>query len=293
MATTMRRATPPIREILRVSRPHQWVKNAAVFAAPAAAGVMLEWSPAWHAFLGMIAFVLASAVTYMINDISDAEADRLHPLKCDRPIAAGDLSPSAARSAAIVLAAAALAISIFAGTWFSITLVAYLLTTTLYSTWLKHIPVVDVITVTTGFALRVVGGALASDSGLSVYLITGVAAAAAFISVGKRAGEVGRLGDSAPDHRSVLRWYTSRRNRTLLFITQAICFGSVVGLALTTMPIWWSAPSIMLSAAILERFRRLVASGHVDDPVRLVTSDRVIMFGAAAFIVLTGSGIYL
>ncbi len=254
---------------------------------------MLEWSPAWHALLGMIAFVLASAVTYIINDISDAEADRLHPLKCSRPIAAGDLSSSAARSAAIVLAAAALAISIFAGAWFSTTLVAYLVTTTLYSTWLKHIPVVDVITVTTGFALRVVGGALASGSGLSVYLITGVAAAAAFISVGKRAGEVGRLGDSAPNHRSVLRWYTSRRNRTLLFITQAICFGSVVGLALTAMPIWWSTPSIMVSAAILERFRRLVASGHVDDPVRLVASDRVLMFGAAAFIMLTGSGIYL
>jgi len=293
MTTTIRRTAPPIREIIRVSRPHQWVKNGAVFAAPAAAGSVFAWSSAWRAGVGMVAFVLASSVTYIINDISDAEADKLHPLKRDRPIAAGTLGASQARSAAIVIAAAALALSAVAGLWFSITLVAYLATTTLYSSWLKHIPVVDVVTVTTGFALRVVAGAFAADSEMSVYLISGVAGAAAFISIGKRAGEVGRLGASAPNHRAVLRWYTPKRNRALLFITQLVCFGSIIGLASTTMAATFSVPAVVASAVILERFRRLVAAGHVDDPVHLVTSGRVIMLSAAGFIILMGAGIYL
>jgi len=293
MKTMIRRPVFPIREVVRVSRPHQWVKNAAVFASPAAAGSLFLWSVAWHTTLGMIAFVLASATTYIVNDISDAEADRLHPLKCDRPIAAGDLSPTTARSSAIVFASASLIIAMLAGLWFSVVLVSYLLTTTLYSTWLKHIPVVDVITVTVGFALRVVAGSFAAHSELSIYLISGVAAAAAFISVGKRAGEVGRLGDAAPEHRSVLRWYTLRRSRVLLFITQSMCFGSVIGLTLTSMSLAFAGPAILVSAVVLERFRRLVAAGQVDDPVRLVGSDRLIMLSAAAFIVLIGSGIYL
>jgi len=241
----------------------------------------------------MVAFVLASSVTYIINDISDAEADKVHPLKRDRPIAAGTLGASQARSAAVVIAMAALALAAVAGLWFSVTLVAYLATTTLYSTWLKHVPVVDVVTVTTGFALRVVAGGFAADSGLPVYLISGVAGAAAFISIGKRAGEVGRLGASAPDHRTVLRWYTPRRNRALLFITELVCFGSIIGLASTTMGATFSVPAIATSVVILERFRLLVAAGHVDDPVHLVTSDRVIMLSAAAFIFLMGAGIYL
>ncbi len=293
MTTTIRRTTPPIREIIRVARPHQWVKNAAVFAAPAAAGSMLEWSPVWHTAVAMSAFVLASAVTYIVNDICDAEADRLHPLKRSRPIAAGTLSPTTARSAAILIAIAALAVSLSVGLWFTLVLSGYLATTSLYSTWLKRIPIVDVITVTTGFALRVVAGAFAAHSPMSVFLLAGVAGAAAFISIGKRAGEVGRLGDEAPEHRSVLRWYTPRRNRGLLLVTQLVCFGSIIGLTTTIMAATYSAPAIVTSAVILERFRRLVAAGHVDDPVRLVVSDRVIALGAAAFVIIIGAGIYL
>lgn len=293
MTTTVGLTAPPIRELIRVSRPHQWVKNGAVFAAPAMAGTLFEWPSAWRSGLGVVAFVLASAVTYIINDISDAEADKLHPLKCDRPIASGALSATQARSGAVVIAATAVALSAVAGLWFSVTLLAYLATTTLYSTWLKHIPVVDVVTVTTGFALRVVAGAFAAHSGISAYLIIGVAGAAAFISIGKRAGEVGRLGASAPDHRAVLRWYTPRRNRALLFITQLVCFGSIIGLASTTMAAAYSVPAIIAAGVILERFRILVAAGHVDDPVRLVTSDRVIMLSTAGFILVMGAGIYL
>lgn len=293
MTTTIRRATPQIREIIRVSRPHQWIKNGAVFAAPAAAGTIFELDVAWHTGLAMLAFVVASAVTYIVNDISDAEADRLHPLKRSRPIAAGTLSPTAARNAAAALAATALAMSAVLGLWVILTLLAYLATTTLYSTWLKHLPVIDVITVSTGFALRIVAGSFAASSGLSGYLLAGVGAAAAFISVGKRAGEIGRLGNDASSHRSVLSWYNPRRNRILLMVTQLACLGSIIGLTTTTMAATYSVASIIAAAVILERFRRLVAAGQVDDPVHLVVSDRVIGIGAIVFTLIIGAGIYL
>jgi len=293
MTTTFRRATLPIREIIRVTRPHQWVKNAAVFAAPVAAGSLVDWSSQWHTVLAMIAFVLASAVTYIVNDISDAEADRLHPLKGLRPIAARTLSPERARSVAILLVVSALAVSLTIGLLFSLVVTAYLGTTTIYSTWLKQIPLIDVATVAFGFTLRVLAGAIAAHSGISVYLLTGVAAAAAFISIGKRAGEVGRLGDDAPAHRATLRWYTPTRNRRLLLITELICFGSIIGLTTTIMAASLSAPSIVAAALILERFRHLVASGTVDDPVRLVVSDRFIFLSATTFVLLFGAGIYL
>ena len=293
MTTTIRRATPKIREIIRVSRPHQWVKNAAVFAAPAAAGLVFEWSVAWRTAVAMAAFIAASAVTYIINDISDAEADRLHPLKRSRPIAAGTLAPVTAKRAASVLAAASLGASAVIGMWFTITLVAYLATTTLYSTWLKHLPLVDVITVSTGFALRVVAGAFAASSGLSIYLLAGVGAAAAFISIGKRAGEIGRLGSSASSHRTVLEWYSPARTRFLLGATEVVCLGSIAGLTTTTMNAIHSTGAIAVSVVILERFRRLVAAGHVDDPVHLVVSDRVIGIGAAVFTLIVGAGVYL
>lgn len=293
MTTTIRRAARPIREIIRVTRPHQWVKNAAVFAAPVAAGSLIDWPSQWHTAVAMIAFVLASAVTYIVNDISDAEADRLHPMKRQRPIAAGTLSPERARSAAILLAILAMATSLMIGLLFSLVVAAYLGTTTFYSTWLKQVPLIDVATVAFGFTLRVLAGAIAAHSGISVYLLTGVAAAAAFISIGKRAGEVGRLGDNAAEHRATLHWYTPARNRRLLLITELICFGSIVGLTTTIMAASFSAPSIIAAALVLERFRHLVAAGTVDDPVRLVVSDRFVFMSATAFVLLFGAGIYL
>ncbi|MET0826227.1 MAG: UbiA family prenyltransferase, partial [Acidimicrobiales bacterium] len=144
--------------LIRAARPKQWAKNLLVFAAPAAAGVLDQAEPLADATIAFGAFCLAASGTYMLNDVADREADARHPTKHTRPIAAGIVPPGLATVVGVLAIAAGLALS-FAADWhLAVTVAIYVAITTAYSYWLKHVVILDVVAVASGFVLRAIGG---------------------------------------------------------------------------------------------------------------------------------------
>jgi 4-hydroxybenzoate polyprenyltransferase len=196
----------PIRAAVVSLRPRQWVKNLFVFAAVIFSQNLftpLIW-PASGAFL---IFCALSGSIYLINDLADVEKDRLHPVKRFRPIASGALS----RRAAGGLAAGLLVLSLagaFRLAWsFGLVALAYGVLLVLYSTWLKHIVILDVLTVAVGFVLRAIAGAAAVHVEISGWLVICTILIALFLALGKRRQEYLTLHGSAAAHRPVLAEY--------------------------------------------------------------------------------------
>jgi 4-hydroxybenzoate polyprenyltransferase len=178
------------RALVRTIRPRQWVKNVFV-GAPLVFSRELSSLPAvGRAALAVLAFCALSGAVYAFNDVIDVEADRLHPTKSRRPIAAGHLSERGAVIWSIVLALGALA-GAFALRWqFAAFAAAYLVQNLAYSLWLKKVAFVDVTLIATGFLLRVLAGAAAIDVPASRWLLLCTALLALFLGLGKRGHEL-------------------------------------------------------------------------------------------------------
>ena len=143
-----------LRGIIRLLRPHQWPKNVLVFAAPFAFGGIGDREIMTKAFLAFVTYCLAASGTYCLNDARDVEADRRHPRKRNRPIAAGIVPVPLAVVLGVVLIVASLALAFAVARPLGITMVAYLAMTTAYTFALKNQPVYDIVTVAAGFVLR-------------------------------------------------------------------------------------------------------------------------------------------
>ncbi|HYZ97503.1 MAG TPA: decaprenyl-phosphate phosphoribosyltransferase [Acidimicrobiales bacterium] len=183
--------------LVRLARPRQWAKNLLVFAAPAAAGVLDDAGPAIDAVIAFGAFCLAAAGTYYINDARDAEADRLHPRKRDRPVASGAVPVWVAHAGGVVLLVAAVAVAFTARPALAATVGGYIALTTAYSFALKNIAVVDLVAVAAGFVLRAVAGAAATDVPISEWFFIVTTFGALFMVSGKRGAEAGEMGGNA------------------------------------------------------------------------------------------------
>jgi 4-hydroxybenzoate polyprenyltransferase len=189
-------------------RPKQWPKNLLVFAGLVFSLRLFNLTDFLRSFGGFVAFCLLSGAVYIVNDLADVEKDRLHPLKRLRPIAAGRLKPGAARVAAVVAAIVALAGG-FALDWrFGVVGLAYFLLEVAYSFRLKHVVVLDVMTVSAGFALRAVAGTVLVHVTLSSWLFVCTILFALFISLAKRRHELVSLLDGGAGHRAVLENYS-------------------------------------------------------------------------------------
>jgi 4-hydroxybenzoate polyprenyltransferase len=194
--------------LIRSLRPTQWLKNGFVLAPIVFSG-RIDDPDAWgRSLLAAAAFCAASSATYLVNDVLDRESDRLHPTKRDRPIASGEVSVATALATAVILIAAAAAMSVVLGGWFPAVLGGYLVLTLLYSALLKEAVFVDVLVVAAGFVLRVVGGAVAIDVPISTWLLLCAYLLALYLALGKRRAEIALLGEEAGNHRIVLGHYT-------------------------------------------------------------------------------------
>ena len=200
---------------VRSIRPHQWSKAALVIAAPFAAFHVSVAIVTQLAVAVALACVAASG-TYLLNDAIDAPADRLHPTKRDRPIASGAIGRVEAVLVAVVLLAAAPAIGRFVNGPTGLALVAYVALTIAYSTKLKEIPIVDIVTIAAGFVVRVLIGAAATHTPVSRWFLLAVGAAAVMVASGKRRGEVRELGTGAVAHRKSLGVYHDAMTSRLL-----------------------------------------------------------------------------
>jgi 4-hydroxybenzoate polyprenyltransferase len=197
-----------VANVLVSLRPGQWAKNLLVFAGLLFGLRLFDAGDVLRAVAAFLIFCLLSGVVYLINDVADRETDRQHPLKVRRPIASGALSVSSALTAAVLLGLGALASALALNIRFFIVAVAYLSLLALYSGPLKHIVIIDVLTIAVGFVLRAVAGAFAVNVEISHWLLVCTILLALFISLAKRRHELVLLADGAASHRPILHEYS-------------------------------------------------------------------------------------
>ncbi|HYN08723.1 MAG TPA: decaprenyl-phosphate phosphoribosyltransferase [Vicinamibacterales bacterium] len=194
--------------LLHSLRPSQWTKNLFVFAGLIFAERLFDPVAAALAMGAFFVFCALSGVVYLVNDIQDREADRRHPIKSHRPIASGAISPSTAATTAVTLGAAAILSAFWIDVEFGIVALIYVTLLTLYSVSLKHIVILDVLTIAGGFVLRALGGAVAIDVRFSHWLLLLMLLLALFLALSKRRAELVMLADDAKDHRPSLAEYS-------------------------------------------------------------------------------------
>ena len=205
-----------LRDLIVTARPQQWLKNLLLYAAfvfsARTAWTWRDvdgWTPLFlTASVGFLLFCVAASGGYFIHDAVDFQRDRAHPRKRLRPVAAGRLSRRAAVGVGGALIAAAVALGMAADATFGLLLLGYVALTVSYSLLLKHVVIVDVLAISTGFALRAMAGAAVIDVPVSSWLYVCTTLGALFISVMKRKAEVSLLEQEAADHRGALGEYT-------------------------------------------------------------------------------------
>lgn len=190
-------------------RPKQWLKNGFLFAALIFDRQLTNVGAFIHTFIGFVLFCLLSGAVYIINDIADVEADRQHPTKRDRPIAAGTLPVSVARWALALILAFTLPVAYFLSPVFALFAVAYFVLNLVYSFWLKHIPILDIMILASFYVLRVGAGVVLIEvSRFSPWLYVFTIFLALYLGIGKRRAELALLAEGANTHRKVLEGYT-------------------------------------------------------------------------------------
>ena len=208
VAVRAARRRSPARALLAAMRPRQWTKNALVLAAPLAAGALTDPDALAAVALAFVAFSLAASGGYLLNDIWDAERDRRHPTKRHRPIAARELSPGAGLAAGIALLGAGVAVAAAVNVALLLAVTGYSALTYAYTVRLKRIPILDIATVSSFFAVRAVAGGLAAEVPLSRWFLIVAAFGSLFIVAGKRASEHLLLGEARASTRPALAAYS-------------------------------------------------------------------------------------
>lgn len=285
--------------LVRTARIRQWPKNVLVFAAPGAAGVLTHG----HALLRTLAavglFCVISSGTYFLNDALDVDADRLHPTKRFRPVAAGAISVRLAWATGTVLMALALGLGT-ALTWrLGVVLAIYLAIQFAYSFYFKHQPIYDLAAVSAGFVLRALAGAVAVPVPVSQWFLIVATFGSLLMVTGKRVAEHAELGDERGAHRATLDQYSSTFLRTVLAIAAAC---AILGYCLWAFSfqtaalhhhdqIWFQLSIVPVMIALL-RFTFLVEAGHGAKPEELVLADRPLQLMGIVWALLFAIGVY-
>lgn len=265
--------------LLRAVRPRQWVKNILVTAAPLAAGVLFRPDVALAVVGAFVAFTVSASGVYLLNDVLDYEADRAHPRKRSRPIAS-DVVP---RRLAAVLAAVLLVVGPLIGWWaggrdLALVLGVYSVVQIAYCLRLKHIAVMDIAVVASGFLLRAIGGAAAADLSPSQWFLLVTAFGSLFMVAGKRYAEMAVAGvDAATIRRSLTDYSTSylRFVWTLSATATALAY-SLWAFEISEGATSWATLSIAPFLLALLRYAVDVDGGEAGAPEDIVSGDRVL-----------------
>lgn len=287
-----------MKPLIRTARPKQWLKNVLVFAAPGAAGVLDQPSELGKTLLMFVAFCLAASGTYFWNDILDVEADRAHPTKSKRPIAAGDVGLTTAKVVGVLLPLLALVVAALTGRWQSVAVVAaYMVITLSYSAVWKHVAVLDLVAIASGFVLRAMGGAVAVDVPMSSWFVLVTTFGSLFVVTGKRYAEAIELGDDAQHVRATLGDYTDGYLRFVLAVT---CGGALVSycvwafetkeLAGSDLPYYELSIVPMLTAFL--RYALMLDQGHGAAPEEVFGRDRVLQLLGLSWVIVFGVAVY-
>lgn len=198
-----------LKSLFRLMRPHQWIKNGFVLTPIVFSARLTNPEDLLAVFSLFWAFCLASSATYIFNDYMDLEQDKHHPQKKNRPLASGAVSPGAALATMALLVCGVFVVAALGGAsiWCQGFLLAYLVLQVLYCVRLKDVVILDVLALSTGFLLRILGGAAVINVSVSSWIILCAFALAILLALGKRRHEVVILGQEAARHRPVLANY--------------------------------------------------------------------------------------
>lgn len=280
---------------LRLMRPHHWIKNGLIFLPLLFSGRLLESSLALRNVGGFLTFSLGASLVYVVNDLYDRDRDRNHPLKAHRPLASGAVSPGQAK---LLIGLLLLAVILLQGLLLSgpswMLLASYLGINYGYSRGLKHIPLLDVAILVSGFLIRVLYGAVLSQIEVSPWLYLTVMALSFYLGLGKRRNEISYGGS---DSRQVLKYY----NYNFLDKNMYLCLAlTIVFYALWTVDpatvarygtqaLVWTVPLALLIC--MKYSLNVEKTGH-GDPVDIVFGDPLLLALIGGFLLLLSALVY-
>ena len=286
--------------IIQLLRPNQWSKNLFVILPIFFSGRLADphlWAPM---LLTVIAFCLASSAIYSLNDVMDAKADRTHPVKCRRPVAAGKVSGPAAITLTVVLAIISIAISLSVNLLTCVTIAVYIAINIAYCLGLRRLAILDVMTIAVGFVLRVLAGGVATDTYTSPWIIIMVFFLSLLIGFGKRRDELSATAD-APD--VVARG--SIREYNLPFLN--LVLGILTGMTMTAYIMYTLSPStaqefdcqyvyvssVFVTAGLLHYLQLAIVKQNSGDPTEIFLHNRFVQGCILLWIAFFATIIYL
>jgi 4-hydroxybenzoate polyprenyltransferase len=272
------------RTIGQALRVRQWTKNLLVFAGvlfAARLGDGARWAEAWLAFA---AYSAASSAAYLVNDVRDAERDRRHPVKRDRPVASGRIAPATALAAAAVLASCAVGLAAVLGRGSLALLCAFLALQAGYSLALKRVVGIDVLAIAALFTIRAAAGAEAVEVAVSPWLLACAALLALFLALSKRRVELDTAGGRAGEQRAVLASYSLRVVDRLLVGVAVVTVGAYAAYALSARHSLEMTVTIPFVVVALARYLSLVhRDGLGEAPEEVLLSDRPLLLAAGGW----------
>lgn len=290
--------------MVKAMRPKQWVKNVLVVAAPAAAGTeaLTDSRTLLDVAIAFITFCFAASSIYLINDARDVEADRAHPTKRFRPIAAGVLPVGLAYAMAVILIVLAIGLSFLAssGSGLAIVVAVYIALQLGYCFGWKHLPVIDIALVSSGFMLRAMAGGVAAGITLSQWFLLVMAFGSLFMAAGKRYSELLLAQSTGAKIRKSLQGYTDTYLRfvwtlagTAVVLTYALWGFEMSNTAhIDGQAVWYQLSMVPFTVAIL-RYALDVDRGEGGAPDELAYSDRVLQILALAWVACMAMAVYV
>jgi decaprenyl-phosphate phosphoribosyltransferase len=283
--------------LLKAARPRQWVKNVLVLAAPLASADLVQLAVLEKVGLAFAAFCLAASAVYLVNDARDVAEDRVHPVKRNRPIAAGQVSVRLAVATAVVLFLASLAIATLASPQLLIVIVVYIAVQLGYCFGLKHQPVIDICIVASGFLIRAIAGGAATNIPLSQWFLLAAGFGSLFMVAGKRYAEFELATRTGAKIRKSLERYSASYLRFVWTLSAAVL--------IMTYGLWafdiraanhnsvWSVISIVPFVVAVLRYAVDVDGGNGGEPEEIALGDRVLQVLAVLWLCALVVAVYV
>lgn len=287
--------------LVRTARPKQWMKNLLVFAAPGAAGVMTERHAIVASGAAFVVFCAVASGVYFVNDSLDAEADRRHPRKRLRPIAAGVIGVRQAQVIGTALVVVGLTLAAAVAVKLLIVMAIYVGVQVAYSLWLKHEPIVDLAAVASGFVLRAVAGAVAVGVPISEWFLIVATFGSLFMVTGKRCADLATSDDDQLALRPVLSRYTLGFLRSTLVMSATVTITAYCLWAFENVNAVRPGDghaslcfqlSIVPFTLALMRYALLVDRGGGGAPEDVVTADHLLLGLGFVWLALFAAGVY-
>lgn len=303
---------------LRLLRPRQWIKNAAIFAAITFSGDLFNWADLQKVLLAFAVFCTLSSASYIINDVFDIKKDRLHPFKKFRPLANKDLTTTYGLTVAFILIVASFMLGFMVNPAFFMIEIVYLLLQFFYSTILKPVAVIDILAIALGYIIRVYAGELAGGFHISVWLLLTTISLSLFLAVGKRRSELTLVSQNKSVNISDVRKTLSHYSERLLDVYASIFATSTfvsytlftflenprgfkLGLSIFLpdfLPAFFQRKWLMITIVPvvygLMRYLQDIYEKHEgESPERVLTSDRPLLISIVVWISLVIAIIYV